>query len=68
MKQIWQRTNRRRIMTLEYLKEQKEKYRQKQEYFKNINFNVLEVDFEGVVHLIGEMENYVKEKEDDQSN
>lgn len=48
-------------MTLEYLNEQKEKYRQKQTYFKNIGFNTLAADFQGVVDLIGEMENHIKE-------
>ena len=50
-------------MTLDYLKEQKEKYQQKQTYFKNIGFDTLAADFQGVVDLIGEMENYIKEKE-----
>ena len=46
-------------MTLEYLKEQKEKYQQKQSYFKNLDFNVLAVDFQNIVSLIGEMENHI---------
>ena len=50
-------------MTLEYLNEQKIKYQQKSEYFKNLRFDVLATDFQGVVDLIGEMENYIKEKE-----
>jgi hypothetical protein len=50
-------------MTLEYLKEQTEKYQQKQIYFKNIGFDTLATDFQDVVDLIGEMENYIKEKE-----
>ena len=50
-------------MTLEYLNEQKTKYQQKSEYFKNIEFDILAADFQGVVDLIGEMENYIKEKE-----
>ena len=50
-------------MTLEYLAEQKEKYQQKQSYFKNIGFDVLTTDFQGVVDIIVEMENYIKEKE-----
>ncbi len=52
-------------MTLEYLKEQKEKYQQKQTYFKNVGFDTLDADFQGVVNLIGEMENYIKEKENE---
>ena len=50
-------------MTLEYLNEQKTKYQQKDEYFKKIGFEHLAADFQGVVDLIGEMENYIKEKE-----
>jgi hypothetical protein len=50
-------------MTLEYLNEQKEKYQQKADYFKNLCFDILTADFQGVVDLIGEMENYIKEKE-----
>jgi hypothetical protein len=50
-------------MTLEYLSEQKTKYQKKTEYFKNIGFDVLATDFQGIVDLIGEMENYIKEKE-----
>jgi hypothetical protein len=51
------------IMTLEYLTEQKLKYQDKTTYFKNIGFDNLAADFQGVVDLIGEMENYIKEKE-----
>jgi hypothetical protein len=50
-------------MTLEYLNEQKEKYQQKQAYFNNIAFEHLATDFQGVVDLIEQMENYIKEKE-----
>jgi hypothetical protein len=50
-------------MTLEYLNEQKMNYQQKQTYFKNIGFDILASDFQGIVDLIGEMENYIKEKE-----
>jgi hypothetical protein len=39
------------------------KYQKKTEYFKKINFDNLPTDFQGVVDLIGEMENYIKEKE-----
>ena len=48
-------------MTLEYLKEQKEKYQQKQTYFKNIGFDTLATDFQGVVDLVGEIEKYMME-------
>lgn len=50
-------------MTLEYLNEQKTKYQQKLGYFSNIGFDNLAADFQGIVDLIGEMENYIKEKE-----
>ena len=50
-------------MTLEYLNEKKTRYQNKTEYFKNIGFDTLTADFQGIVDLIGEMENYIKEKE-----
>ena len=50
-------------MTLEYLNEQKTKHQKKTEYFKNIGFDTLVADFQGVVDLICEMESYIKEKE-----
>lgn len=50
-------------MTLEYLAEQKTKYQSKVDYFKSIGFDNLAADFQGVVNLIGEMEDYIKEKE-----
>lgn len=50
-------------MTLEYLKEQKEKYQQKQSYFKNIGFDTLATDFQGVVDLIDKIENYIMEND-----
>ena len=49
-------------MTLEYLNEQKEKYSQRIKYFKNIGFDALATDFQCIVDLIDEMENYIKEK------
>lgn len=55
-------------MTIEYLGEQKEKYQQKAEYFKKIGFDNLAADFQGVVDLIGEMENYIREEVNDKSN
>ncbi len=51
-------------MTLEYLNEQKGMYLEKQTYFKNLGFDNLAADFQSVVDLIGEIENYIKEKED----
>ena len=50
-------------MTLEYLNEQKVKYQQKQNYFNNLGFDTLAAEYQGIVDLIGEMENYIKEKE-----
>lgn len=50
-------------MTLEYLKEQKEKYQQKVDYFNKLGFDTLSSDFQGIVNLIGEIEDYIKEKE-----
>jgi hypothetical protein len=50
-------------MTLEYLNEQKTKYQEKQTYFSNIGFEHLAEDFQGIVDIICEMENYIKEKE-----
>jgi hypothetical protein len=46
-------------MTLEHLNEQKVKYQQKLEYFKKLGFDTLAADFQDVVDLIGEMEEYV---------
>ena len=39
-------------MTLEYLKEQKEKYQEKADYFKRLGFDNLAADFTEVVVLI----------------
>ncbi len=50
-------------MALENLNEQKMKYQQKADYLKNIGFDTLAADFQGIVGLIAEMENYIKEKE-----
>lgn len=49
------------MITLEYLTEQKLKYQDKADYFKKIGFDNLATDFQGVVDLIGEMEEYIKE-------
>ena len=51
------------MMTLEYLTDQKEKYQQKQKYFNDLSFDNLAAEFECVVDLIGEMEDYIKERE-----
>ena len=50
------------MITLEYLIEQKSKYQAKVDYFKGIGFDNLTAEFQGVVSLIGEMEDYIKEK------
>ena len=50
-------------MNLEYLLEKKTYYEGKCNYFKNLEFNILAADFQNIVNLIGEMENYIKEKE-----
>ena len=46
-------------MTIGYLNEQKIKYQKKTDYFKNIGFDNLAADFQGIADLIGEMENYI---------
>ena len=53
-------------MTPEYLNEQKLKYQQKRDYFDKFEFNILAADFQGVVNLIEKMEEYIKEKENEQ--
>lgn len=53
-------------MTLEYLKEQKEKYQNKSQYFSAIGFENLANNFQGVVNLISEMESYINENNSDQ--
>lgn len=47
-------------MTLEYLAKQKEKYQDRSNYFATIDFNILANSFQGVVDLIGAMEEYIK--------
>lgn len=49
------------MITIEYLAEQKTKYQDKVNYFRNIEFDRLATDFQGVVDLIGKMEEYIKE-------
>lgn len=55
------------MMTLEHLAEQKAVYQAKVDYFKNISLDILAANFQGVVDLISNMEEYVKEKENDQN-
>lgn len=50
-------------MTLEYLTEQKTNYQDKADYFKGIEFDILAAEFQGMVDLIGKMEEHIKEKE-----
>ena len=50
-------------MTTERLNEQKAEYQRKQNYFNNLGFDTLAADFQSMVDLIVEMENYIKEKE-----
>jgi hypothetical protein len=50
-------------MTLEYLTEQKEKYQNKANYFKNLEFDIISADFQEMVDLISKMEEYIKEKD-----
>lgn len=50
-------------MTTEYLEEKKSYYEGKYNYFNNIEFEHLAADFKGVVDLIGEMGDHIKEKE-----
>ena len=51
-------------MTIEYLAERKEKYQKKQQYFSAIGFDNLANNFQGMVDLICEMEEYIKENTD----
>lgn len=53
-------------MTLEHLKEQKEKYQKKAEYFEAMDFTNLANDFKSMIDLIDKMENYIKEKDNGQ--
>ena len=50
-------------MTLEYLEEQKDRYQKRAEYFSAMDFSHLASDFRDMVDLIGQMEEYIKEKE-----
>ncbi len=53
-------------MTKEYLTEQKTKYQERADYFKQLGFDVLASEFQGVVKFIEEMADYLKEKENGQ--
>ena len=46
-------------MTLEYLLEKKTHYEGRHNYLKNLGFDVLAADFQGIVDLISEMEKYI---------
>jgi hypothetical protein len=48
-------------MTKEYLTEQKTKYQERRDYYKNLGFDVLESEFQGMVDLIEEMEKIEEE-------
>lgn len=50
-------------MTIEYLREQKEKYQKRADYFSAMDFSHLASDFQSMIDLINEMENYIKENE-----
>ena len=50
-------------MTLEFLNEQKQKYQQRAEYFKKMEFDILAADFQSVVVLISEMEKFLNKEE-----
>jgi hypothetical protein len=50
-------------MTLERLEEQKTKYQQKADYFHRLEFYTFAAEYQEIVVLIEEMENYIKEKE-----
>lgn len=58
------------MITLEYLTEQKAKYQNKVNYFSKMDYDHLTADFQSVVNLISEMEEYIKEKynEENQTN
>ena len=52
------------MITLEYLVEQKTKYQNKVNYFSKMDYDHLTADFQSVVNLISEMEEYIKEQND----
>lgn len=50
------------MITLEHLQDQREKYEKKAKYFKNIDFEILSTDYQGVVDLIEQIEQFIKKK------
>lgn len=54
-------------MTKEYLAEQKAKYQERRDYYKNLGFDVLASDFQGMIDLIEAMEKHMEEYEDEQN-
>lgn len=48
---------------LDNLVTRKTQYEEKYNYYRNIGFDTLAAEFQGIVNLIEEMENYIKEKE-----
>lgn len=50
-------------MTLQELAQLKSFYQERSEYFKNLSFDHLASDFQGVVNLIDKMENYIRQAE-----
>ena len=54
-------------MTLEDLEKQKEKYRKKMQYFLAIGFDSIASDFQKMIELIDEMEDYIKKEEENES-
>ena len=48
---------------LEKLATRKAQYEQKYNYYRNMGFDTLATEFQGIVDLIEEMETYIKEKE-----
>jgi hypothetical protein len=51
------------MITNEHLTEKKAKYQERADYYKKLGFDVLEVEFNGIVQLIEEMEEYLKEND-----
>lgn len=53
------------IMTKEYLTERKTKYQERHDYYKNLGFDVLASEFQGMVDLIEEIEKHMEESTSD---
>ena len=47
------------MITKEYLAEQKSKYQDRADYYKKLGFDILESEFNGIVQLIEETEDYL---------